>query len=278
VTQAPTLDSRLARAALYVFCTAVFAFLTLPILTIIPLSLNPGSFLSFHFTGISTRWYQELLTSPQWLASFQNSVAVAVATTLLATPLGTLAALGLARLRSRARVVILGGLGIPMVMPVIITAAGDYFFYAPLGLANSLTGLVLAHTTLAIPYVLVVVSASLEGFDIQLLRAGASLGGSPAFVFRRVLMPLILPGVITGAVFAFMTSFDETVMALFLAGPNQRTLPLQMFDGVREQLSPAILAAATLLIILSSALLAAVELLRRRTRRLKERPDPGRLA
>jgi putative spermidine/putrescine transport system permease protein len=264
-------DSVLGRAALHVVCASVFAFLTLPILAIIPLSLNAGSFLSFPLAGISLRWYETLFTSAQWLASFRNSLAVAVPTTIVATPLGTLAALGLMRMQSRMRVVVLGGLSAPMMMPVIITATGEYFLYAPRGLANTLTGLVLAHTTLAIPYVLVVVRASLEGFDVNLLRAGASLGASPMIVALRVLAPLILPGVAAGAIFAFMTSFDETVAALFLAGPDQRTLPLQMFDGVREQVSPTILAAATLLVIISCILLGSVEFLRRRGRRLAVR-------
>ena len=256
-------QSALGRAALYALCTAVFAFLILPILAIIPLSLNAGSFLSFPLSGFSTRWYQTLFASPQWLASFRNSLIIACATTMIATPLGTLAALGLSRMQPRARVLILTSLAVPLVMPVMITAIGEYFLYAPHGLANSFAGLVLAHTTLAIPYVLVVVQASLEGLDKSLLRAGASLGGSPSRVFVRILVPLILPGLVAGAVFAFMTSFDETVIALFLAGPDQRTLPLQMFDSVREQLSPAILAAATLLVLLSTTLLGTVEILRR---------------
>jgi putative spermidine/putrescine transport system permease protein len=214
------------------------------------------------------RWYESLLTSPQWLAAFQNSCQIALMTTILATPLGTLAALGLMRVPPRARGVILGSLVVPIVMPVIITATGEYFLYAPRGLTHSLAGLVLAHTTLATPYVLIVVRASLEGFNISLLRAGASLGATPLTVLVRVLVPLILPGIIAAALFAFMTSFDEMVTALFLAGPEQRTLPLQMFDGVREQLSPAILAAATLLVILSTSVLGTVELLRRRARKL----------
>jgi len=253
---------------LYVLCGAVFAFLTLPIIAIVPLSLNAGSFLSFPLAGVSTRWYEALLSSPQWLDSFRNSLLIALPTTLLATPLGALAALGLMRIQSRLHVLALAALTAPLGVPVIITATGEYFLYAPSGLANSLTGLVLAHTTLAIPYVIVVVRASLEGFDVSLLRAGASLGARPRVVYLRILTPLILPGVIAGAIFAFITSFDETVAALFLAGPEQRTLPLQMFDGVREQVSPIILAAATLLVILSCALLGTVEILRRRVRKL----------
>jgi putative spermidine/putrescine transport system permease protein len=151
----------------------------------------------------------------------------------------------------------------------VITAVGMYFFYAMMGLANSYVGLILAHTALATPFVVITVTATLSGFDQSLSRAGASLGAPPMRVFRRIILPLILPGVISGALFAFVTSWDEVVVALFLASPEQRTLPKQMFSGIREMISPTITAAATLLILVSVALLASVELLRRRSERLR---------
>jgi putative spermidine/putrescine transport system permease protein len=198
----------------------------------------------------------------------RNSVAIALATTALATVLGTLAALGLTRLRSRARGIVMGLVLSPLIIPVVITAVGTYFMFAPLGLTNSFTGLVIAHTVVAVPFVVITVAATVQGFDANLLRAAASLGASPTTVFRRVMLPLILPGVTSGAVFAFAASFDEIVISLFLAGPQQRTLPLQMLSGVREEISPAITAVATMLVILSALLLAVVELLRRRSARL----------
>lgn len=254
------------------YCSLVFAFLVLPILAVVPLSLNPSAFLVFPEGGLSLRWYRALWDSPQWMRAFANSVSVATATTLIATPLGTLAAIGLANMRSRAKPLIVALLSAPMVVPVVVVAIAFYFLFAPLGLVNGFAGLVVAHTVLALPFVVIVVHASLQGFDFELARAAASLGARPHIVVLRVLAPLIAPGIAAGAVFAFMTSFDETVVALFIAGPDQRTLPIQMFEGVREQISPAITAAATLLVIVSTALLGTAELLRRRADRL--RPDP----
>jgi len=254
----------LARLALHVFCGLVFAFLLLPVLAIMPLSFNAGSFLSYPLAGISLRWYANLAGSAGWLAAFRNSLLVALAVTALATPLGALAALGLARLTSVFKPLIVAVLLAPMFVPVIIIAVATYFLYAPLGLTNSYLGLVLAHTTLATPFVVLVVRAALRGFDGSVLRAAASLGARPLTVIRRVLLPLIAPSVMTAAVFAFMTSFDEIVVAMFLAGTAHKTLPLQMFDGARDQISPAITAAATLLVVVSVLLLGIVEWLRRR--------------
>ena len=265
---------RWSRRALVAFCTLVFAFLVLPTLAIVPLSLNSSGFLVFPNEGLSLRWYQALWTSPDWARAFRNSLAVAVATTLIATPVGALAAIGLARMQSRWKPVIIGLIATPMVVPVVVVAITFYFLFAPLGLANSFAGLVIAHVVLAVPFVVIVVHATLQGFDFEMMRAAASLGARPSTAITRILVPLVAPGIAAGAVFAFMTSFDETVVALFLAGPEQRTLPLQMWEGVREQISPAITAAATLLALASSLLLGAAELLRRRSERLSASPRP----
>jgi putative spermidine/putrescine transport system permease protein len=266
-----TPTGHVARFGYWALCAAIFAFLVLPIAAIIPLSFNSGSFLSYPLAGFSLRWYRELFVSPYWSAAFANSLIVAVATTALATPLGTLAALGAARLTTRWQPLVMGVLIAPMVVPVIVLALGAYFLYAPLRLTDSYLGLILAHTTLAVPFVVLVVHASLQGFDASLLRAAASLGANPRLAMLKVLLPAIAPSVLSGAIFAFMTSFDEIVVAIFLAGPEQRTLPLQMFDGVRDQVSPVITAAATVLISTSVVLLGAVELLRRRGARLSGR-------
>lgn len=259
---------RAARAALWVFSILVLVFLVLPILAIVPLSFNSGSFLSYPLAGWSLRWYRELFGSSDWMQAFRNSALIACASAALSTPLGALAAFGLLRLPKGLRVAGIALLLSPLFVPVIVTAVAAYFLYAPLGLANTFLGLVLAHTVLATPLVTVLAQASLQGVDFHLLRAGASLGASPGLVFVRVLLPLIAPGIFAGAVFAFMTSFDETVIAIFLAGPGQRTLPLQMFNGVREQISPAITAAATSLVVISVLLLLVAEWLRRRGARL----------
>jgi putative spermidine/putrescine transport system permease protein len=259
---------RTGQYAFYTFCVLVFLFLVLPILAVVPLSFNSGSFLTYPVAGFSLRWYRDFFTSAHWLPALRNSVLVACASTAIATPLGTLAALGLVRANVAAKPLVLGLLIAPMIVPVIVTAIGAYFLYAPLGLTNSYLGLILSHAVLGAPFVVVVVHATLQGFDANLWRAATSLGARPPTVFVRVVLPLIAPGVMAGAVFAFTTSFDEIVTAIFLAGPEQRTLPLQMFDGVREQISPTITAAATLLIFVSVLLLTTIELLRRRSKRL----------
>lgn len=260
---------RVGRAALIAYSVLVFAFLVLPILAVVPLSLNPGSFLVFPDGSLSLRWYRALVESPQWTHSFANSLKIAVATTLIATPLGTLAAIGLAHMQSRAKPIIVAIISAPLVVPIVVVAVAFYFLFAPLGLVNGPVGLIVAHSALALPFVVIVVHASLHGLDSELLRAASSLGARPATVLVRILMPLTAPGIAAGAVFAFMTSFDETTVALFIAGPEQRTLPIQMFEGVREQISPAIAAAATLLVIASTLLLGAAELLRRRGERMR---------
>jgi putative spermidine/putrescine transport system permease protein len=268
-----TATDRIARGALYTVSGLVCAFLVLPILAIVPLSFNSGSFLTYPLAGWSLRWYEELIGSSGWMSAFRNSLVVAAATTALATPLGTLAALGLTRLASALKPVLIAMLLAPMFAPVIVVAVATYFLYAKLGLAHSFFGLILGHTALATPFVVLVVHASLQGFDGSLLRAASSLGAPPVAVMRKVLLPLITPGMFAAAIFAFTTSFDEIVVAMLLAGVEQKTLPLKMFDGVREHISPAITAAATLLVLTSVILLGTVELLRRRRARLFGQPS-----
>jgi len=263
------MGTRLRGIVLWTFSIAVLAFLVMPLLVIIPISFSSASFLSLPVPGYSVRWYEALLTSPVWGRATANSLIVAITATTIAVVLGTLAAVGLHRNEFHGKSLLMGALISPMIVPIVIVALGSYFFYSPLGLSSSLLGLSLAHAALGAPFVLVTVSATLTGFDANLARAAASLGASPLTVFRRVTLPVIAPGVISGALFAFVTSFDEVVVALFLTGPSQRTLPRQMFDGIRENISPTILAAATLLILLAVTLLLTAEFLRRRSQRLR---------
>ncbi len=248
---------------------AALAFLVLPLFVIVPLSFNAGSFFSFPMPGWSLRWYQEVWQSELWWRALQNSLVVGALATALATVLGTLAAIGFHLARFPGQKLLMALILSPMIVPVVIVAAGVYFFYLELGLVNSLFGLALAHATLGAPFVVVTVSATLAGFDRNLIRAAQSLGAGPLVVLRRIMIPLLAPGIVSGALFAFVTSFDELVIALFLTGPAQRTLPRQMFDGIRENLSPSILAVATLLILLAALLLVCAELLRRRNLRLR---------
>ena len=253
------------------FCVVVLVFLIAPILVIVPLSFNAEPYftftegmLRFDPEAYSLRWYASVAGDEAWLRALLNSLVIGVSATVLATALGTLAALGLASPAMPARPLVMGLLISPMVTPVIISAAGFFFFYSSLGLAQTHLGLILAHAALGTPFVVITVTATLAGFDINLTRAAASLGAGPWRTFRRVQLPLIAPGVLSGALFAFATSFDEVVAVLFMGGIDQRTIPRQMWSGIREQISPAILAVATFLIAFALLLLGAVEWLRRR--------------
>jgi putative spermidine/putrescine transport system permease protein len=252
-----------------VIVAAILLFLIAPILVIMPLSFNSEPYFSYPMPGLSLRWYEDFFTNDRWTLALQNSIIVAVSVTLVSTALGTLAALGLSRPRFPARGLVMSLLISPIVVPVIISAVGMYFFYTRVGLTNSIPGVVLAHTALATPFVVITVTATLSGFDQTLTRAAASLGSNPVHSFFKITLPLILPGVISGGLFAFVTSFDEVVVVLFIASPEQRTLPKQMFSGIREMISPTITAAATLLILFAVAMLTTVELLRRRSERLR---------
>lgn len=250
-------------------CAAVLLFLIAPILVIVPLSFNSVPFFTYPMDGLSLRWYDEFFLTERWQGALRNSIFIALTVTLLSSFLGTLAALGLSRPNFPWRAAIVSLLISPMVVPGVITAIAVYFFYADLGLLNSYTGLILAHTMLATPFVVVAVTATLMGFDHSLTRAAAGLGAAPITVFFKIILPLILPGMASGALFAFLSSFDELIVALFVAGAEQRTLPKVMFSGIREQINPTITAAATVLILLSIVILTAVELLRRRSERLR---------
>lgn len=250
-------------------CGAVLLFLIAPILVIVPLSFNSVPFFSYPMPGLSLRWYQEFFLTSRWQGALYNSTLVAASVTPLSTALGTLAALGLSRPNFPWRTAVMSLLITPMIVPSVITAVAVYFFYASVGLLNSYAGLILAHTLLATPFVVITVTATLMGFDHSLSRAAASLGAPPITVFFKIILPLILPGMISGALFAFLTSFDEVVVTLFVASAEQRTLPKVMFSGIREEMNPTITAAATVLILFSIAVLTALELLRRRSERLR---------
>ncbi|NND89591.1 MAG: ABC transporter permease [Granulosicoccus sp.] len=260
----------------YVICGFILFFLIAPILTIIPLSFNAEDF--FTFTpemlaldpeGYSLKHYQDFFTSGDWQKALKNSFLIAPAATLLSTALGTLAAIGLSQSHVPFRRAIMAILISPMIVPLIISAAGMYFFYSRIGLQGTYWGVVLAHAALGTPFVIITVTATMVGFDRSLTRAAASMGADPVTTFFKVQMPLIIPGVVSGALFAFITSFDEVVVVLFLGSAGQKTLPWQMFTGLREQISPTILAVATIMVAISIVLLTVLELLRRRSERLR---------
>lgn len=253
--------------ALRLMAALVLVFLLLPILAIVPLSFSDSTFLAYPIEGWSLRWYREMASAPEWARATRNSFIVAPAATLIATVLGTLAAMGLARSRFPGKELVNSLILLPMVVPVIVVAVGTYLYFARLGLNDSYLGLILAHAALGAPFVVTTVTATLQNFNQNLVRASLSLGASPLETFRRVTLPVIAPGVLSGALFAFATSFDEVVVTLFLAGPDQVTLPRQMFTGIRENISPTIAAVATLLTLFTTALMLTLEWLRGRTRR-----------
>ena len=259
-----------------VICGAIFVFLITPILVVMPLSFNAQDFftftpemLRFDPAGYSLKHYEDFFTSSEWQQALRNSLLIAPVATLLSVSFGTLAAIGLSSEHVPFRRAIMAVLISPMIVPLIISAAGMYFFYSRIGLQGTYMGVVLAHAALGIPFVIITVTATLVGFDRSLTRAAANMGADPVTTFFRVQMPLILPGVISGGLFAFITSFDEVVVVLFVGSASQQTLPWQMFTGLREQISPTILAVATILVIISIILLTVVEMLRRRSERLR---------
>lgn len=258
-----------SRYGLWVFSALTLIFLIAPILVIMPLSFNSEPYFSYPMPGLSWRWYEDFFTSERWTSALEMSIIVASLATCASTVLGTLAALGLSRANFPGKALVMSVLISPMIVPVIITAVAMFFFFSVVGVLNTTLGLVMAHTVLATPFVVITVTATLSGYDHGLTRAAASMGATPIHTFRKVTLPLILPGIVSGGLFAFVTSFDEVVVVLFIASPEQRTLPKQMFSGIREMISPTITAAATLLILFAVTMLTVVELLRRRSARLR---------
>ena len=271
-----TAGQRLWYYTFRVICGLIFFFLIAPIMVIVPLSFNAEDFFTFTPAmlaldpdGYSLKHYEDFFTNSNWQQALWNSVTIAPMATILSVGFGTLAAIGLSQPHVPFRRAIMAVLISPMIVPLIISAAGMFFFYSRIGLQGTYWGVVLAHAALGIPFVIITVTATLVGFDRSLTRAAANLGADPVTTFFRVQMPLILPGVISGGLFAFITSFDEVVVVLFVGSAGQKTLPWQMFTGLREQISPTILAVATILIAISIVLLATIEVLRRRSERLR---------
>ena len=260
------------------FCGLVFFFLIAPLFVILPLSFNAEQYIHFSAKmlaldpeGFSLRWYEDMIygTKNPWGLATKNSLIIAFFATIGSTLLGTVAALGLSSRHMPYKAAFMALLISPMIVPLIISGTAIFFFMAKVGLAATHTGIIIAHIILGTPFVVITVTATLTGFDHSVTRAAASLGSNPVNTFRKITLPLIMPGVISGALFAFVTSFDEVIVVLFLAGLENTTIPIQMWVGLREQLSPTILAVATCLIVMSTLILVSAELLRRRSERLR---------
>jgi putative spermidine/putrescine transport system permease protein len=262
---------RLARLAHLAFGWLMVAFLLLPLVAMVPISFSSGSFLSYPLPGFSLRWYERVFEPGPWTHALSNSLIVGFMATVIATILGTLAAFAFARHNLPIKRTLLGFLMAPMIVPSVITGLGMYFLFSQLGLTANLSGLILAHAVLATPFVVITVTASLQQFDMDLLRSAYSLGASPLRAFFSIVVPMIMSGIVSGALFAFITSFDEVVVAIFIAGPGQRTLPRQMFDGIRDTIDPSIIAMSSFLMVVATIALTVSTWIAQRTR--NSQPD-----
>ncbi len=257
-------------------CFLIFFFLIFPILVIIPLSFNAQQLFTFTTdmlmlkpSAYSFMHYEDFLTNSDWQRALRNSFRIAPVATILSVTLGTIAAIGLSSPKMPFRKAVTAVLISPMIVPLIISAAGMYFFYSKIGISGTYWAVILAHAALGTPFVIITITATLAGFDQSLVRAAANMGAGPIRTFFSVQMPLILPGVISGGLFAFITSFDEVVVVKFVGSPAEVTLPWQMFTGLREQISLTILAVATIMVAISICLLITLEILRRRSEAMR---------
>ncbi|MCO5072169.1 MAG: ABC transporter permease [Rhizobiaceae bacterium] len=246
------------------FAALVFLFLLLPLLVLVPVSLTSGTLLVLPTPGYSLRWYEDVLKNPIWINALWNSLVIATITTSVSLVLGTAAAIGIWRMSTRARGLAIAVVSVPIVTPAVIAAVAMFIFHAGLGLGGTMSSIVIGHITIAAPFVVITVLASLDVFDKRLMLAAASLGAPPGRAIRHVMLPIILPGILAGAIFAFLTSFDEIVLVLFLGSPSVRTLPQELFSGIREQMSPTVTVVANFLIVVATAAIIALEMLRRR--------------
>lgn len=253
---------------IYMICGLILAYLVIPIFIVIPISFSDASFLKFPPEKFSFRWFSNFFNSSSWVSSTWLSLKVAFITTIFSTLIAIPTSFGLVRHNFTGKSLLFGLIMSPLVVPIIISAIAIYFLYAELKIIGSITGLVLAHSLLAFPKVVVVVTASLKGFDLNLEHAAMNLGANRLQTFRLVTLPLVRSAVFSGAFFAFITSFDELIITMFICGTSL-TLPKRMWDGLRFEIDPTIAAVSTILILISGGLLLGFELFRRRAAALK---------
>ncbi|RJG47143.1 MULTISPECIES: ABC transporter permease [unclassified Mesorhizobium] len=245
------------RIILGLFCLLVAIWLIMPTLVVIPMSFNDKKSLAFPPSGFSWQWYANFFTNPEWSNSLLNSLKVAGIVAVVATFIGTLAALGLSRMKHSGAGILRAILITPMVVPGVVLAIGIYAVYLNYQLVGTTLGFVLAHTMLAIPFVIIAVSASLEVFDVRLETAAASLGANRFTAFRTITLPLIAPGILSGLLFAFVTSFDEIIVALFITSPYLKTLPVQIFTSITRDADPTVAAVGTIIFLATTLVIAA---------------------
>jgi putative spermidine/putrescine transport system permease protein len=260
-------------------CAAIVIFLIAPMVIVVVVSFSSAPFLSFPPPGFSLQWYRKLYSSTVWIDSLTTSLMVMVPSAMAATALGTAAAVGLGRSRFRGANIVAGLIMAPMVVPVIVTAAAMLAIFRQWGLQGTILGLVCAHTTLAIPYVVFTVLAALRLVDAQLEKAAMTLGAPPWRAFWRITFPLILPAVFSGLLFAAVVSFDELVVSIFLSSPTVRPVTVQMWSDVRGDVDPTIAAIGTVVLTFSVvALLLELLLRQRRNKTVGKVEAPGAAA
>ncbi len=259
---------RLTRLPASVVAGLVLAYLVFPVVVVVVISFSSATYLRFPPPGFSIRWYDKLVATSEWIDAFWVTLEVGGLTTLFTTVLGVPAAFGLVRLELRGKALLNGLLLMALITPAIIKGLSSYLFFVPLGLVNSVVGLAAAHTVSALPYLVINVAASLKGYDITLERAAVVHGASPLTAIRKVTLPIIAPGIVVGAIFAFLYSAQELLVAIYLMGTVRKPLAVKMWEGVRVAVDPTIAAASTGLIAIAVLAFASAALLHRRTRRL----------
>lgn len=256
---------KIISSGIRLWCWLVYGFLVIPLVAVIPLSFSSDSYLNYPLPGMSLRWYAELINNPAWLDALKASIFIGALATALATSLGVLAAFGLRRLNARTSALINLLFIAPMIIPHVIYAVSAFIQFSEWGLSGGYTGLIIGHVALAVPMVIITVTAALQGFDWKLIRAAQSLGAAPLKTFWLIVFPCIFPGIVAGALFAFIVSFDEVIFTLFMSGPTQKTLPIQLFSSIRDEITPVVTSASTVMLIISAAALTTMEILRRRS-------------
>ena len=254
----------MSRAIYWASLSLAFVFLVLPLVVVLPLAFNDSTFLTYPLEGFSLRWFSEFFTAPPWLHTLGNSVKVALGTTVIALLVGGLAAMGTMLAGKWGQIVLSALFVSPVVIPSVVLGVAMAYAFGRVGLGSTYYALVFAHTVLAAPLVFLSVMTSLKGLDPELERAAASLGASRWFRFHSITLPLAMPGFATGALFAFITSFDEVVVALFIASPESQTLPITLFSSLRDRLQPTIVVVALLLSIISCLFILALNRLQKR--------------
>lgn len=264
---------RLNRVVVALCAIGVLLFLCLPVLIVVPMSFSSATSLRFPPEGFSMRWYAQVFGDPRWVRAMQTSLVLALLSSTIALVLGGLAAYGLVRGRFFGRIAIQSNFVAPMIIPSVVTAVALYFALARIGWLGSFGGLLLGHTLLGVPYVVLIMSVAIRGFDSRIEDVAFTLGASWFTMFRRVLVPNLLPSTAAAWIFAFVTSFDEVVITSFIAGTHE-TVPKRMFNDLVLQVNPSITAIATLLIAGSVALMGLAAMMVRRARLAASLPVP----